>query len=68
MASPKDRRRIVDTVFDLGDLDMLVNVGGRERTRADFQRLCATAGFCLDSVTAIPLPAAFSLLGASPSA
>lgn len=37
---------------DLSDLNMLVNTGGRERTRADFARLMAAAGFRLDQVSA----------------
>jgi hypothetical protein len=50
----------------LSDLNMLVNVGGRERTRADFETLCSEAGFKLNSVTPLPEPAAFSLLDAEP--
>jgi hypothetical protein len=52
----------------LSDLNMLVNVGGRERTRADFEKLCADAGFRLAAVTPLPPPAAFSLLVAEPVA
>ncbi len=48
----------------LNDLNMLVNVGGRERTREEFHQLCATAGFRLGSVT--PLSPPFSLLEAMP--
>ncbi|MGC2655880.1 MAG: methyltransferase [Mycobacterium sp.] len=48
----------------LNDLNMLVNVGGRERTREEFQHLCATTGFRLGSVT--PLSPPFSLLEAFP--
>jgi hypothetical protein len=51
----------------LSDLNMLVNAGGRERTRDDFQRLCTATDFCIDSVTKLPPPAAFSLLEASPT-
>ena len=50
----------------LSDLNMLVNVGGRERTRADFEKLCADAGFRLTTVTPLPPPAAFSLLETEP--
>jgi O-methyltransferase domain/Dimerisation domain len=50
----------------LSDLNMLVNVGGRERTRADFETLCSDAGFRLSTVTPLPPPAAFSLLDAEP--
>lgn len=35
----------------LTDLNMMVNVGGRERTRADFEDLCREAGLSLASVT-----------------
>jgi hypothetical protein len=44
----------------LSDLNMLVNVGGRERTRTDFEQLCTRAGFALTSVT--PLPRTGSIL------
>jgi hypothetical protein len=52
----------------LSDLNMLVNVGGRERTRADFEKLCSDARFRLTTVTPLPPPAAFSLLDAEPIA
>ncbi|MFC8131192.1 methyltransferase [Streptomyces sp. NPDC057302] len=35
----------------LTDLNMMVNVGGRERTRSDFEDLCRRAGLSLTSVT-----------------
>ncbi|MGA4843925.1 methyltransferase [Streptomyces sp. G45] len=38
----------------LSDLNMLVNVGGRERTRADFEAVCRAAGLALTSVTPLP--------------
>ncbi|GAA1950688.1 methyltransferase [Amycolatopsis minnesotensis] len=38
----------------LSDLNMLVNVGGRERTRADFEALCARAGFTVTGANPIP--------------
>lgn len=50
----------------LSDLNMLVNVGGRERTRADFESLCARAGFTVIGVTPLPPPSAFSLIEATP--
>jgi O-methyltransferase domain/Dimerisation domain len=50
----------------LSDLNMLVNLGGRERTRAEFEELCSDTGFRLTSVTPLPPPAAFSLLEAEP--
>jgi hypothetical protein len=40
----------------LTDLNMLVNVGGRERTLDDFARLCGAASFRLDSVTPLLPP------------
>jgi O-methyltransferase domain len=50
----------------LSDLNMLVNVGGRERARTDFEKLCADAGFRLASKTSLPPPAGFSLVEAEP--
>jgi O-methyltransferase domain/Dimerisation domain len=50
----------------LSDLNMLVNLGGRERTRAEFEQLCSDTGFRLTSVSPLPPPAAFSLLEAEP--
>lgn len=49
----------------LSDLNMLVNVGGRERTRADFQELCEAAGLSLVSVTPLPEAEPFWLLEAA---
>lgn len=49
---------VVDTAADplapltyLTDLNMLVNVGGMERTRADFEHVCRAAGLSVTSVT-----------------
>ncbi|WP_017622411.1 methyltransferase [Nocardiopsis chromatogenes] len=50
----------------LSDLNMMVNVGGRERTRADFEELCARAGFSVVSVDALPAPSTFGLIEAVP--
>ncbi|MFF2922402.1 methyltransferase [Streptomyces celluloflavus] len=50
----------------LSDLNMLVNLGGRERTRDDFEELCRTAGFAVRTVTALPKPNPFSLIEAEP--
>lgn len=50
----------------LSDLNMLVNVGGLERTRADFEKLCALAGFTLTTVTALGTTG-MSLLEATPA-
>lgn len=51
----------------LSDLNMLVNVGGRERTRTDFDELCRRSGFTLSSIIPLPPPAAFSLIEATPA-
>ncbi|MFI9205994.1 methyltransferase [Streptomyces sp. NPDC053048] len=50
----------------LSDLNMLVNVGGRERTAEDFRALCATAGFRLDTITPLPFPNTYKLIEARP--
>lgn len=50
----------------LSDLNMMVNTGGRERTRDEFERLCAASGFRVDCVTALP-GAAFSIVEAAPA-
>lgn len=52
----------------LSDLNMLVNVGGRERTLEDFTEVCAQAGFTLRSVTPIAPPSPFALIEAVPTA
>lgn len=49
----------------LSDLNMMVLLGGRERTRADFARLCARAGFTVTGV--VPLAAELSLIEATPA-
>ena len=51
----------------LSDLNMLVNLGGRERTRADFEQLCERAGFTVTEIHPLPAPAVFSLIEATPS-
>lgn len=48
----------------LSDLNMLVNVGGRERTRKDFEEVCHRAGLSLTSVTPLTEAAPFSLIEA----
>jgi len=52
----------------LSDLNMMVNVGGRERTRVDFVDLCRRSGFELRSVNRLPAPSGFSLIEARPAA
>ncbi|GAA3581927.1 methyltransferase [Amycolatopsis ultiminotia] len=50
----------------LSDLNMLVNVGGRERTRADFENLCGAAGFRVAQVQPVP-GTGFCLIEAEPA-
>jgi ubiquinone/menaquinone biosynthesis C-methylase UbiE len=50
----------------LSDLNMLVNLGGRLRTRSDFKQLCQGAGFTLRTVTTLPPPVGSSVLEAAP--
>jgi len=50
----------------LGDLNMLVNTGGRQRTRAELERLCGSAGFAVHRVFALPPPVAISVLEVLP--
>ncbi|MFI0981341.1 methyltransferase [Streptomyces sp. NPDC021093] len=49
----------------LSDLNMLVNVGGLERTRQDFEELCLRAGLTVASVTALPKAPPFSVIEAT---
>ncbi|MFG2288484.1 methyltransferase [Streptomyces sp. NPDC048595] len=53
-------------VLYLSDLNMLVNVEGRERTRDDFDQLCRAAGFALRTVIPLPEPNRFCLIEAEP--
>jgi hypothetical protein len=53
-------------IMYLSDLNMLVNLGGKERTRAEFEALCEQSGFELTNVIPLPPPVAFSVLEASP--
>jgi hypothetical protein len=57
----------VPDLMYLSDLNMLVNVGGRERTRADIDQLCQQSGFVLAGITPLPAPAMFSLVEAVPA-
>lgn len=50
----------------LSDLNMMVNVGGQERTRSEFAELFARAGFELVDVTALPAPSGYQLLEGKP--
>ncbi len=63
---------VVDTTADVSDggiiyrsdLNMLVNVGGRERTRTDFEEVCRRAGLTITSVTPLAEAAPFALIEA----
>ncbi|ARF74184.1 methyltransferase [Kitasatospora albolonga] len=48
----------------LSDLNMLVNVGGRERTHKDFTNVCRRAGLALTAVTPLTEAAPFALIEA----
>ncbi|MFE7671798.1 methyltransferase [Streptomyces albidoflavus] len=48
----------------LSDLNMLVNLGGRERTREEFAEVCRRAGLSLTSVTPLTEAAPYSLIEA----
>ncbi|GHH42969.1 hypothetical protein [Streptomyces candidus] len=48
----------------MSDRNMLVNVGGRERTRKDFEDVCHRAGLSVTSVTPLQEAAPFSLIEA----
>ncbi|MGW8375141.1 methyltransferase [Streptomyces sp. ODS28] len=52
----------------LSDLNMLVNLGGRERTAEDFAALCEATGFGPPAITPLPAPSPFSLIEAAPRA
>ena len=51
-------------IMYLSDLNMLVNVGGRERTEPEFRALLASAGFSVTAVRPLPPPMAFSVIEA----
>jgi hypothetical protein len=51
----------------LSDLNMLVNVGGQERTRAEFDALCTQAGFTLIALHPLSSPAPYSVIEAIPA-
>ncbi|MDT0309248.1 methyltransferase [Streptomyces sp. DSM 44917] len=48
-------------------LNMLLNVGGRERTRADFEELCRAAGLAAPVFTPLPPPQVFALVEPAPA-
>lgn len=49
----------------LSDLNMLVNVGGRERTTADFEQVCRRAGFTVTDVRLLSPLNGFSTIEAT---
>lgn len=51
----------------LSDLNMLVNVGGRERTRADFEQLCSSSGLTVTDVVPSPPGLGLYLIEAAPA-
>ncbi|MCP2258880.1 O-methyltransferase [Streptoalloteichus tenebrarius] len=51
---------------DLSDLTMMVLYGGRERGRADFERLCASTGLSVTDVVPLPPHIGVSLVEAVP--
>ncbi|KOX34179.1 methyltransferase [Saccharothrix sp. NRRL B-16348] len=53
-------------VMYLSDLNMMVNLGGQERARAEFETLLGDSGFALTRITPLP-PSGFCLLEAVPS-
>ncbi|WP_432039928.1 methyltransferase [Streptomyces cucumeris] len=57
-----------DELMFLSDLNMLVKVGGRERTRADWDALLRASGFRLSAVIPLPPPQPFSLIEGTPAA
>ncbi|MEU4449059.1 methyltransferase [Actinosynnema sp. NPDC050801] len=55
----------VPPLMYLSDLNMMVNLGGQERTRAEFATVLHDSGFTLTGVTPLP-PSGFRLLEALP--
>lgn len=59
-----DERAVTILRHCLSDLNMLVNLGGRERTREEFAELCQSAGLALTSVAPLAEAAQYSLIEA----
>jgi hypothetical protein len=55
----------VPALMYLSDLNMMVNLGGQERTRAEFDVLLDNSGFTVATATPLP-PSGFWLLEAVP--
>ncbi|MFI6564942.1 methyltransferase [Streptomyces sp. NPDC050534] len=56
----------VPSVMYIGDLHMLANVSGRERTEAEYRSLCGRAGFSVAEVRRMPHPSPISVIEALP--
>lgn len=50
----------------LTDISMLVNMGGQERTRYEYEQLCRRAGFAVTAVHPTVFPTSYSLIEATP--
>ncbi|MFJ9543182.1 methyltransferase [Streptomyces sp. NPDC101225] len=57
----------VPPVMYIGDLHMLANVSGRERTEAEYRSLCGRAGFRVAEVRRLPHPSPISVIEALPA-
>jgi O-methyltransferase domain/Dimerisation domain len=64
---PETVNPMMPPIMYLSDLNMLVNLDGRERTLGEFEDVCRRAGFAVTEVIALPPPAAFSLIEARPA-
>lgn len=53
-------------VIYLSDLNMLVNLGGMERTLPEFALLCDGAGFTIRDTVELPNPIGFTIIEAAP--
>ncbi|NKY59026.1 methyltransferase [Nocardia flavorosea] len=51
----------------LTDISMLVNMGGQERTRTEYENLCRRAGFSVTAVHPTVFPTSYSLIEATPA-
>lgn len=51
----------------LTDISMLVNMGGQERTRTEYEELCRRTGFSVTAVHPTVLPTSYSLVEAVPA-
>jgi hypothetical protein len=58
---PPDKMSLITLV----DITMLINVGGRERTQAEFEKLLQRAGLRLQKI--IPTESALYILEATPA-